>query len=227
MTMIDLETYAIINGFRVMGLPNSGSGIPAAAAAKAISDVAYRASSKAGWHTDLATGKALVRNQPEMFMLMVTEVSEADEGRKRNLMDDKLPQYPMEAVELADVCIRIGDWGGMTNANMGVIMEAHYDSSAGIFGLTVHGDVRLMQVVNAISAAMEGFRKSKTIEVHEDYDPMPVAAFELTKALVICARISNDKGYDLGQIIIDKMAFNANRPDHKIANRKKEGGKKC
>lgn len=33
-------------------------------------------------------------------------------------------------------------------------------------------------------------------------------------------------GYDLGGAIIEKMHFNRNRADHKIENRKMEGGKK-
>lgn len=33
-------------------------------------------------------------------------------------------------------------------------------------------------------------------------------------------------GYDLGGAIIEKMHFNANRPDHKLANRRKKNGKK-
>jgi len=111
----------------------------------------HAATRKAGWYTDLATGKALDRNVPEMLMLIVSEVSEAMEGIRKSkpgkvLMDDKLPNRPMAEVELADAMIRIGD----------------------------------------------------------------LAAF---------------LGYDLGGAIVEKMAFNANREDHKIENRLKAGGK--
>jgi len=111
----------------------------------------HAASRRAGWYTDLATGKALDRNVPEMLCLIHSEISEAMEGYRKSkpgkvLMDDKLPHRPMAEVELADAMIRIGD----------------------------------------------------------------LASF---------------LGYDLGGAIVEKMAFNANRPDHKIENRLKAGGK--
>lgn len=63
------------------------------------------------WH-DMQTGDRLVRNKGEMFMLMVSEISEAMEGARKNLMDDHLPHRKMEEVELADCIIRIMDYVG-------------------------------------------------------------------------------------------------------------------
>jgi NTP pyrophosphatase (non-canonical NTP hydrolase) len=79
-------------------------------------------------------------------MLIVSEVAEAMEGHRKDLMDDKLPHRKMIEVELADTMIRIFDLAGA-------------------------------------------------------------------------------KGYDLGGAINDKMAYNAQRADHKIENRLKPGGK--
>jgi NTP pyrophosphatase (non-canonical NTP hydrolase) len=45
-------------------------------------------------------------------MLIVSEVSEAMEGERKNLMDDKLPHRKMVEVELADALIRIFDYAG-------------------------------------------------------------------------------------------------------------------
>lgn len=103
----------------------------------------------AGWWTDIKTGESLIgkRNVPEMLMLIVSEVAEAMEGHRKNLMDDKLPHRSMLEVELADVLIRIGDLAG---------------------------------------------------------------ALKL----------------DIAGAVIEKMNFNSNRPDHKIENRLKDGGKK-
>lgn len=117
----------------------------------------HDASTTAGWWTDLETGadlreelrsntrlgKALLA---EKLCLIHSEVSEAMEGARKNLMDDKLPQYSMLITELADAVIRIADLVGV------------FDE-------------------------------------------------------------------DLGEIVLDKIAFNANRPDHKIENRMAEGGK--
>lgn len=46
------------------------------------------------------------------LMLIVSEVVEAFEGIRRDLMDDHLPHRKMEEVELADVVIRVMDYAG-------------------------------------------------------------------------------------------------------------------
>lgn len=46
------------------------------------------------------------------LMLVVTEISEAIEGYRKNLKDDKLPHREMIEVELADAVIRIMDIAG-------------------------------------------------------------------------------------------------------------------
>lgn len=48
----------------------------------------------------------------QALQLVNTEIAEATEANRRNLMDDKLPQYKGEAVELADAFIRILDIAG-------------------------------------------------------------------------------------------------------------------
>lgn len=83
---------------------------------------------------------------PTKIALMHSELSEALEGQRKSLMDDHLPQYPMQDVEYADTIIRILDVCGYNNC-------------------------------------------------------------------------------DIGQIILDKIAYNATREDHKRENRAKAGGK--
>jgi NTP pyrophosphatase (non-canonical NTP hydrolase) len=63
------------------------------------------------WHHP-ATGERLDRNKGELLMLIVSEVAEAMEGERKNLMDDKLPHRRMAEVELADVLIRVFDYCG-------------------------------------------------------------------------------------------------------------------
>lgn len=111
-----------------------------------LRDICYKNSLDAGWHTDLSTGELKDRNKGEMICLMHSELSEAMEGERKNLMDDHLPDRPMAEVEMADTVIRIMDY---------------------------------------------------------------------------CGRW----GYDIGGAIVEKLAYNAKREDHKIENRKKEGGK--
>ena len=66
----------------------------------------------AGWYHDLVSGKPVQRNVGEVLMLMVTELAEAMEGHRKNLMDTHLPHRPMMEVELADCIIRILDTAG-------------------------------------------------------------------------------------------------------------------
>jgi len=62
------------------------------------------------WWKDPATGNAIERNKGELLCLIHSEISEAMEGERKNLMDDKLPHRRMAEVELVDALIRIFDY---------------------------------------------------------------------------------------------------------------------
>jgi hypothetical protein len=79
-----------------------------------------------GWWTDLETGESLKgkKNVGELLCLVHSEVSEAMEGHRKGLMDDKLPHRKMVEVELADALIRIADMaGGMGYDIAGAVAE--------------------------------------------------------------------------------------------------------
>lgn len=50
------------------------------------------------------------REKGTLLMLVVSEIAEAMEGERKDLMDDHLPHRKMAEVELADAVIRILDY---------------------------------------------------------------------------------------------------------------------
>ena len=66
----------------------------------------------AKWWQDPTTGQRIERNKGELLCLIHSEISEAMEGERKNLMDDKLPHRRMAEVELVDAMIRIFDYAG-------------------------------------------------------------------------------------------------------------------
>jgi len=112
-----------------------------------LSNEIYTNNVAAGWYSDPQTGERINRNVGEMLALIHSEVSEALEGYRKDLMDDHLPHRKMIEVELADAVIRICDLAGYL-------------------------------------------------------------------------------GIDLSSAVGEKREYNANRADHKLENRIKEGGKR-
>lgn len=94
----------------------------AASCGQELVRICHGASKSAGWWNDLETGAPLV-DRPhvvgEKLMLIVSEVSEAMEGHRKGLADDKLPHRPMVEVELADAVIRIADLAGALGLDLG------------------------------------------------------------------------------------------------------------
>jgi len=73
---------------------------------------------------------AFPREIPELLCLIHSEIFEAMEGDRKGLMDDKLPQYKMIDVELADAMIRICDLAGARAVPLGEILAAKMQFNA-------------------------------------------------------------------------------------------------
>lgn len=79
-------------------------------------------SRRAGWwdgpHSDLTDPRTV----PTKLCLIHSEISEAMEGHRKGLVDDKLPHRSMLGVELADAVIRIADLAGAAGIPLGEII---------------------------------------------------------------------------------------------------------
>ena len=91
-------------------------------AAAFLQAICHGAAKSAGWWVDPKTGEP-GQNNPMCFAqklcLIHSEISEAMEGDRKSLQDDKLPHRPMREVELADAVIRIFDLAGAYDMDIG------------------------------------------------------------------------------------------------------------
>ena len=137
------------------------------------------------------------------MMLIVSELSEAIEGCRKNLMDDKLPQYPMFDVELADAMIRLLDVAGSIDFTFGC------------------------EPLQSLIIRMQMKTKPEQLWVivknlAGDHGESAV----LVNAMNTIASIAHIHDIDLRLMIQKKMEFNAVRADHLRENRAKENGKR-
>lgn len=75
------------------------------------------------WWQDPLTGERIERNKGELLALIHSEISEALEGERKDLQDDKLLHRRMAEVELVDALIRIFDYAG----GFGYDLQGAYD----------------------------------------------------------------------------------------------------
>lgn len=89
------------------------------------------------------------------------------------------------------------------------------------FGLALTAE-KLDLCHSELSEALEGVRKNKM----DDHLPHRKSVeVELADAVIRIADLAGALGLDLGGAIAEKMAYNAQRADHKAAARAAEGGK--
>lgn len=161
------------------------------------------------WWKDLETCAPIERNFGELIMLTISELAEALEGHRKGLQDDKLPHRSMFEVELADTLIRILDFTGGLN-------------------LPLLGETEALIVWSRNTAENLLFITQKLCEAHTYFDPednQTCASYldEVIEGLFGMAAVMR---LDLLGAYEEKLAYNAQREDHKVEARKGVGGKK-
>ncbi len=152
------------------------------------------------WWTDMDTGKRIERNPGELLMLVITELSEAVEGIRKNLMDDKLPHLNMEVVEMADAKIRLLDFAAGFSFDLSQVDYSGIKKS-GNKAENILGICRTVIDIQFANAS-----PSHAIGMIEEY----------------CRHY----GLDLDGAVEEKLAYNMTREDHTHEARRLANGKK-
>lgn len=164
----------------------------------------------ARWWHDLETGEPLARDPGEISMLMISELAEAMEGIRKNLQDDKLPQYKMEHVEIVDALIRALD------ARRGYKIEAPFDPYL-YFLLSETPSNRLRILCGFASGFADSIYSAD----------LRGAQFHIDAFIYNLFVYAEWRGFlpFLREIYEAKVAFNLTRFDHSKEGRLAEGGK--
>lgn len=178
-----------------------------------LADAIHQSNVAAGWWVEM--NRCFYRT----MMLVVTEVAEATEGERKNLMDDKLPHRRMGEVELADTLIRLFDLAGnrkwkYLESQVPAIDESFHDNF-------VKDDQTLMDI-----SGKHFFIVELIVELAAA-DRMSFAVDQAYTRLVrLILRISHQHGYDVMSALFEKWEFNKTRVDHTREARAAKNGKR-
>lgn len=149
------------------------------------------------------------RGYKTMAALFHSELSEAMEGDRKDLMDDHLPNYKMYWVELADFAIRCMDY-------LGYYDHDDYDYWIEVATTPIEFICDMHSQVSSFVNSMSDPYYSETSQPLDCLSYAVMACFSHAKVYEV----------DLMKITKEKIEYNKNRADHKLENRAKANGKK-
>lgn len=156
------------------------------------------------------------------LQLVNTEIAEATEGARKNLMDDHLPHRKMEEVEIADAMIRMLDLAGRYEwtydpdvpRGLGYFPDVYKDGDEAKWSVPKWHLFLTLQVGDAaIELDVHGSKSDRLLDAYSAF-------------ILMCIEMAGEHNYDLEGAIHEKLAYNAQRSDHKRENRAADGGKK-
>lgn len=148
-----------------------------------------------------------------LLQLVSTEIAEATEAERKDLMDDHLPHRKGGEVELADAMIRLLDMAGA--------FGWEYDVSCVSMGTVVALDD--IETIGGQHAYLTMILADMMCDLHYELDDSD----SVYTMMILCIdRVATSQGYDLEGALREKLAYNAKRQDHKRETRAAEGGKK-
>jgi hypothetical protein len=201
------------------------------------------------WWIDIDTGERLDRNKFELLCLVHSEISEAMEGERKGLKDDKLPHRPMAEVELVDALIRLFDYAGAFGYElMRQYFPEHHNERrdgtcprcSGPWGFPGSLNVYAREAAEkhppadnkgeALSHIHDAVTSLAFQERAQRRDTDDLGVWRVEDALAWVFRsifaYAGKHGYDLQGAFDEKMRYNAQRADHTHESRKAAGGKK-
>lgn len=173
-----------------------------------LAEEIFQLNKKRGWWDNMD------RDTDETLQLVSTEVAEATEGYRKDLMDDKIKHRKMEEVELADALIRVLDLGGRYGWK--------YDSTACTYdGKCCESHAAYHLLINKAICALSDEIKSNPDNIRHFY--VDQAYSELVNTIMWVSQVFE---FEIMDALKEKFEYNKTRKDHSREERAKKHGKK-
>lgn len=150
----------------------------------------------------------------EKFQLALTEIAEATEGERKDLIDDHLPHRKMGEVELADALIRVLDIAEHLEVKY-LPKEKYYNKFLKGKNSVAYKHWFLSKYLIDFYIVIKNDRFSY-LEIFEEY------TFLVNSILFLGDQLN----YDVLSAAREKFEYNKTRTDHTREERSKNGGKK-